>query len=66
MVGAIIMLKTMKEVLFVANRIKSITIEIDVDTTKLQTTLKSVKSIIKNAHSQLKNVDKLLSWIWQY
>ena len=35
------------------SRIKGITVEIDGDTTKLQTALKGVNSEIKNTHSQL-------------
>lgn len=42
------------------NRIKSITIEIGGDTTKLQTALKSVNTEIKSTQSQLKDVEKLL------
>ena len=43
-----------------ASRIKGITVEIGGDTTKLQTSLKSVNSEIKNTQSQLKDVEKLL------
>ena len=42
------------------SRIKSITVEIDGNTTKLQTALKGVNSEIKNTQSQLKDVEKLL------
>ena len=42
------------------SRIKSITVEIGGDTTKLQTTLKSVNSEIRNTQSQLKDVDRLI------
>ena len=42
------------------SKIKSITIEIDGNTTKLQTALKGVNSEIKNTQSQLKDVEKLL------
>ena len=42
------------------SKIKSITIEIDGNTTKLQTALKGVNSEIKNTQSQLNDVEKLL------
>lgn len=42
-----------------ANRIIGITVEIGGDTTKLQTTIKSVNGQIKSTQ-QLKDVDKLL------
>ena len=42
-----------------ANRIKGITIEIDGDTTKLQTTLEGVNGQIKNTQSALKDVEWL-------
>ena len=42
------------------SRIKSITVEIGGDTTKLQTALKSVNSEIKNTQSQFKDVDRLI------
>ena len=41
-------------------RVKGITIEIGGDTTKLQTSLKSVNTEIKNTESKLKDVNKLL------
>jgi len=44
----------------VANRIMGITVEIGGDTTKLQTTIKSVNGQIKSTQQQLKDVDKLL------
>ncbi|WP_314851485.1 hypothetical protein [uncultured Solobacterium sp.] len=40
-----------------ANRIKGITVEIDDDTTKLQTTLEGVNGQIKNTQSALKDVE---------
>ncbi len=43
-----------------ANRIMGITVEIGGDTTKLQTTIKSVNGQIKSTQQQLKDVDKLL------
>ena len=43
-----------------ANRIMGITVEIGKDTTKLQTTIKSVNGQIKSTQQQLKDVDKLL------
>lgn len=43
-----------------ANRIMGITVEIGGDTTKLQTTIKSVNGQIKSTQQQLKGVDKLL------
>ena len=43
-----------------AGRVKGITIEIGGDTTKLETSLKSVNSEIKNTESKLKDVNKLL------
>ena len=43
-----------------ANRIMGITVEIGGDTTKLQTTSKSVNGQIKSTQQQLKDVDKLL------
>lgn len=43
-----------------ANRIKGITVEIGGDTTKLQNALKGVNGQIKNTHSALKDVEKLL------
>ena len=43
-----------------ANRIKGITVEIDGDTTKLQTTLEGVNGQIKNTQSALKDVEWLL------
>lgn len=43
-----------------ANRIMGITVEIGGDTTKLQTTIKSVNGQIKRTQQQLKDVDKLL------
>ena len=49
-----------KEVSTVANRIMGITVEIDRDTTKLQTALKWVNGQIKSTQQQLKDVDKLL------
>lgn len=49
-----------KEVSAVANRIMGITVEIGGDTTKLQTTIKSVNGQIKSTQQQLKDVDKLL------
>ena len=42
------------------SRIKGITIEIGGDTTKLESSLKSVNSEIKNTESKLKDVNKLL------
>ena len=43
-----------------ANRIKSITVEIGGDTTKIQTALKGVNGQIKNTQSALKDVERLL------
>ena len=43
-----------------AGRVKGITIEIGGDTTKLETSLKSVNTEIKNTESKLKDVNKLL------
>lgn len=43
-----------------AGRIQGITVEIGGDTTKLQTALKGVNTEIRNTHSQLRDVDKLL------
>ena len=42
------------------SKIKSITLEIDGNTTKLQTALKGGNSESKNTQSQLKDVEKLL------
>ena len=42
------------------NRIRGITVEIDGDTTKLQTALKGVNTEIRNTQSQLKDVEMLL------
>ena len=41
-------------------KIKGITVEIGVDTTKLQTALRGVNTEIRNTQSQLRDVDKLL------
>lgn len=43
-----------------ANRIKGITVEIGVDTTKLSKALEGVNKSIKNTQTQLKDVEKLL------
>ena len=43
-----------------AGRIKGITVEIGGDTTKLETSLRSVNTEIKNTESKLKDVNKLL------
>lgn len=43
-----------------ANRIKGITVEIDGDTTKLQTALKGVNGEIRNTQAQFRDVEKLL------
>ena len=43
-----------------ASRIKGITIEIGADTTKLESTLKSVNSTIKTTQAELKDAEKLL------
>ena len=40
-------------------KIKGITVEIGVDTTKLQTALRGVNTEIRNTQSQLRDVDKL-------
>ena len=41
-------------------RIKGITVELNGDSTKLQTALKGVNSEIRNTQAQLKDVEKLL------
>ncbi len=41
-------------------RIQGITVELNGDSTKLQTALKGVNSEIRNTQSQLRDVDKLL------
>ncbi len=51
-----------KEVSAVANRIMGITVEIGRDTTKLQTALKSVRSLIRRILLQ-PNRWQILSWI---
>ncbi len=43
-----------------AGRVKGITIEIGGDTTKLETSLKSVNQEIKGTESKLKDINKLL------
>ena len=43
-----------------ANRIAGITVEINGDTTKLSTALKSVNSEIRSTQSELKDVNRLL------
>ena len=47
------------------SRIKGITVEIDGDTTKLQTALKGVNSEIKNTQAQLKDVENTQSQLTQ-
>lgn len=44
----------------VANRLNGIMVEIGGDTIKLQTALKGVNTEIRNTHSSLRDVDKLL------